>query len=321
MPTSCAKHPCFTLMLRWSRGFTELCWQAQFRGIGRRIHTPKKKVRHRCSLLKKTCMSGSNMTVKRAIKNEVVFIFNMLWWLAQSWTDGVPSATDASHVQQLLPGHQALGQACLSCCWVCNSSSLNFRSLKLIAVAQPGHQHIHINVVTCYVTLLYLCNVSVFVCSHVFNGSAMAISTEYSTLVPCCLLLQGLCWMTFALLMAGAIALRAWCLQLVLPSAGDLECWCGCRLVAVTCFGRLLTAVSCALSCCVFPSVPCSSTHVGVLPMMLYAYNFVIWLCLEGLFIRYLCSYTSLGNSTWHGSSNLQEFMAIFAHEVYWSSS
>ena len=26
----------------------------------------------------KTCMSGSNMTVKRAIKNKVVFIFNML---------------------------------------------------------------------------------------------------------------------------------------------------------------------------------------------------------------------------------------------------
>ena len=37
-----------------------------------------KKVRHGRSLLKKTCMSGSNMTVKRAVKNEVVFIFNML---------------------------------------------------------------------------------------------------------------------------------------------------------------------------------------------------------------------------------------------------
>ena len=31
---------------------------------------------------KRLCMSGSDMTVKRAIKNEVVFIFNMLWWLA-----------------------------------------------------------------------------------------------------------------------------------------------------------------------------------------------------------------------------------------------
>ena len=181
------------------------------------------------------------------------------------WTDGVP-------FQQQM---QAMGNSsCLATKHLIklvflavesNSSSLTFRSLKLIAVAQPGHQHIHINVVTCYVTLLYLYNASVFICSHVFNGSAMVISTEYSTLVPCCLLLQGLCWMPFALLMAGAVALRAWCLQLVLPSAGDLECWCGCRLMAVTCFGRLLTAISCALSCCVFPSVPCSSTHVGVL--------------------------------------------------------
>ena len=40
--------------------------------------TPSKNVRHGRSLLKKTCMSGFNMTVKRAIKNGVVFIFNML---------------------------------------------------------------------------------------------------------------------------------------------------------------------------------------------------------------------------------------------------
>jgi len=40
--------------------------------------TPSNKVCHRKSLLKETCMSGSNMTVQRAIKNKMVFIFNML---------------------------------------------------------------------------------------------------------------------------------------------------------------------------------------------------------------------------------------------------
>ena len=47
------------------------------------IASPDKKVWHRRSFMNKTCMSGSSMTVQRAIKNKVVFIFNMLWW---RWT-------------------------------------------------------------------------------------------------------------------------------------------------------------------------------------------------------------------------------------------